>query len=224
MRSAWGYCADLTSFPPIDTSSVVSTGGNGVHTGFYATWVGCSGLTSFPVIDVSSATKLTATWYGCSGLTSFPTIDVSGIFNFQQAWYGCTNLTSFPSLTYTNGFTFILTWSESGLTSFPKDSPSTFPVAVTFRRAWKNCPALADIPSGLFDGCTAVTFFEAFNDCPVLTAQSIENILVSIESNNTSNGTLGFGGTTAGESTWTSTALTAKASLVSRGWTITSNA
>ena len=224
MRSTWGYCSELTSFPPIDTSSVVSTGGNGTHTGFYATWAGCSKLTSFPTINVSSATKLIATWYQCSGLTSFPeTIDVSGIFNFQQAWYGCTSLTSFPTLTYTNGLTFILTWAASGLTSFPKTSSSTFPSAVTMRRAWKGCSALADIPPGLFDNCPSVTFFEAFNDCPVLTPQSIENILVSIESNNTSNGTLGLAGTTAGESTWTSAALTAKASLVSRGWTIQTN-
>ncbi len=223
MRSTWGFCTELTSFPPIDTSSVVSTGGNGTQTGFYATWAECRKLTSFPTIDVSSATKLFATWYDCRGLTSFPTLDVSGIFNFQQAWFGCIGLTSFPTLTYTNGLTFILTWASSGLTSFPKTNSSTFPSAVTMRRAWKGCSALADIPAGLFDNCPSVTFFEAFHNCPALTPQSIENILVSIESNNTSNGTLGFGGTTAGESTWTSAALTAKASLVSRGWTIQTN-
>ena len=227
MQYAWGGCSGLTSFPPIDTSSVVSTGGNGTATGFYVTWINCSGLTSFPVIDVSSATKLQATWYGCSGLTSFPAIDTSTITIFQQSWYGCSSLTSFPAIDTSSGTNFFMTWYGcSGLTSFPDlttVNSTPFSAATTFNSCWRGCTNLADFPSGVFDGCTATNFFNAFYDCPSLTADSIENILMDINGANTSNGLLGFGGTTPGESTWTAVALFAKGELVSRGWTIDSN-
>lgn len=65
---------------------------------------------------------------------------------------------------------------------------------------------------------------DAFSNC-ALTAQSIENILVSINTANTSNGVLSLeGGTNAGASTWTANAVTAYNALVARGWTITRNA
>jgi hypothetical protein len=55
-----------------------------------------------------------------------------------------------------------------------------------------------------------------------LTAQSIENILVSINTANTSNGNLGLsGGTNAVKTSWTANANTAYDALVARGWTIT---
>lgn len=224
MKFAWYQCSGLTSFPSIDTSSVVSTGGDGTSTGFYATWAFCRGLTSFPVIDVSSATKLQATWYECNDLTSFPVIDISNITAISQAWTACSSLTSFPILNYTNVEKLLLAWSAcTGLTSFTAVFSSA---AYEFNQTWSGCTALADFSANAFDSVltTGLTFFKAFHDCPNLTPQSIENILVSLETSGAINASLGLGGTTPGESTWTSAAVTAKASLVSRGWTIDSNA
>jgi hypothetical protein len=65
-----------------------------------------------------------------------------------------------------------------------------------------------------------------------LTAASIENILVSFDTRPITKpdgeaaavGSIVLnGGTSAGESTWTTAALSAKASLVAKGFTITSN-
>ena len=230
MKYAWTLCSGLTSFPLIDTSSVRNGSTSepwGTDEAFYVTWMNCTGLTSFPVIDVSSATKLDATWYGCTGLTSFPLIDTSTINNFKQAWYNCSGLTSFPLINTTSGNIFLLTWHGcSGLTSFPnlKTVNSTpFSAATSFNGCWQGCTNLADFPSGLFDGCNSLNFYQAWNDCPSLTADSIENILMDINGANTSNGLLGLGGTTPGESTWTPVAQFAKGELVSRGWTIDSN-
>ena len=230
MKYAWGACDGLTSFPPIDTSSVRFGSTSepwGTDDGFYATWINCTGLTSFPVIDVSGTTKLHAPWYGCTGLTSFPLIDTSNITNFQQAWQGCSGLTSFPLINTTSGNVFFLTWVNcSGLTSFPDlttVNSTPFSAATSFNSCWKGCTNLADFPSGMFNGCNSVNFFDAWDDCPSLTANSISNILTSIASNNTSNGLLGLAGTTPGESTWNPDAVYAKADLVSRGWSVQTN-
>ena len=223
LTQCWANCTELTSFPSIDTSSVVSTGGDGTATGFYGTWYNCNKLTSFPIIDVSSATSLEQTWRLCSSLTSFPDIDTSNITNFKHTWQQCSGLTSFPSLNFQNGELFIFTWYQcSGMTAFPGSSQG-FSSATDFMGAWDGCTNLADFAPDVFDGCSCTDFTGSFYNCSSLTPQSIENILTSIDSNNTSNGTLGFGGTTPGESTWTTAALTAKANLVTRNWTVISN-
>ena len=58
-----------------------------------------------------------------------------------------------------------------------------------------------------------------------LTAQSIENILVSLDTNGASNITLSIsGGTNAGKTTWSAAAVTAYDNLIVKGWTISFNA
>jgi hypothetical protein len=95
---------------------------------------------------------------------------------------------------------------------------------VGFQSAWQNCTQLADFPPNLFDNTIATRFLNAFLNC-ALTATSIENIIVSINTANTSNGTLTLsGGTNATKSTWTTDANTAYDALIARGWTITFNA
>jgi len=57
-----------------------------------------------------------------------------------------------------------------------------------------------------------------------LTAQSIENILFSLDTNGQSNIELGIdGGTNAAKSTWTAAANIAYTNLINKGWTITFN-
>ena len=67
-------------------------------------------------------------------------------------------------------------------------------------------------------------FNQTWQNC-ALTAQSIENILVSLDANGASNILLGIdGGTNAPKSTWTGAAVAAFDNLIAKGWTIEFNA
>ena len=209
-------CTSLTSFPQIDTSSGIS---------FYRTWRVCSSLTSFPLINTSSGTTFYEAWRVCSSLTSFPALDTSSGANFQRAWYDCSSLTSFPLLDVSSGTNFLGTWRNcSSLTSFPLINTSS---GTTFYDAWYNCNSLTTFPANMFDttGTLAATAFNnAWYNC-ALTAQSIENILVSLDTNGATGIRLGIqGGTNAAKTTWSTTAVTAYDNLIVKGWTITFNA
>jgi hypothetical protein len=232
----WSGCSSLTSFPLIDTSAITS---------FPATWSGCSSLTSFPLIDTSAGTSFSNAWSGCSSLTSFPLIDTSAGTSFSNAWKGCSSLTSFPLINTAAGTNFQQAWQEcSSLTSFPLintaagtnfqqawqecSSLTSFPLINTaagtsFPATWSGCSSLTDFPAAMFDSCPATNFLNCWLGC-ALTAQSIENILVSINTAGTSNGNLTLsGGTNANSSTWSTAANNAYIALVGRGWTITQN-
>ena len=235
----WQGCSGLTSFPLIDTSS---------GTTFAATWAQCTGFTEFPVLDFSSATNIFAAWNTCTGITTFPTIDTSSVTNFGAAWITCTGLTSFPLIDTSSGTTFDGTWrSCTSLATFPQIDTSsatnltsawrscsamtTFPSldfssGTTFLAAWRDCSSLTTYPANQFDttGTLASNAFNnSWNNC-ALTAQSIENILTSLDTNGAQNITLVIsGGSSAGKSTWSAAANTAYTNLVNKGWAISYN-
>tara|TARA_R110002153_G_scaffold48750_2_gene137610 strand:+ start:1266 stop:2813 length:1548 start_codon:yes stop_codon:yes gene_type:complete len=228
----WNGCSSLTSFPLIDTSSV---------TNFTNTWANCSSLTSFPLIDTSVCSNLIFTWNSCSSLTSFPLIDTSSATNFLSCWTSCTSLTSFPLISTINVTNFSSTWAAcTSLTSFPLinainvtnfsstwfncNSLTSFPLidagsGTNFSNTWRLCNSLANFPANFFNSCLATNFSGAFESTN-LSQTSIDNILVSIESNGTSNGTFNQSG---GSNTPSATGVSAKNSLISRGWTVTTN-
>ena len=71
---------------------------------------------------------------------------------------------------------------------------------------------------------TTVAFSDTWNNC-ALTPQSIENILVSLDTNGASNVGLGVdSGTNAAKTTWSTAANTAYDNLIIKGWTIAFNA
>jgi len=79
----------------------------------------------------------------------------------------------------------------------------------------------------MFD-TTGTLIASAFNNtwtgC-ALTAQSIENILVSLDTNGATGITLSINdGTNAAKTTWTTAAVTAYDNLIVKGWTISFNA
>lgn len=208
-NGAWNGCSSLTSFPLIDTSNVTS---------FNGTWLGCTSLTSFPLIDTSSVISFINVWRSNSSLTSFPLIDTGAATNFSLAWYDCSSLTSFPAIDTAKGTAFTSTWLGcSSLTSFPL---LDFRKGTNFSLAWVNCSSLADFPANAFDDCLATQFTNAFQNC-ALTQQSVDNILISINSNGTSDGTLNMAAGT--NSAPSATGLAAKNSLISRGWVVTTN-
>ena len=214
---AWFGANNMTSFVcPFDVTSSV--------TNFFAAWAACSGLSSFPAIDTSSGTNFIYAWQGCSGLSSFPAIDTSSGTNFYAAWQGCTGLTSFPLIDTSSGTNFAIAWAAcSGLTSFPLIDTSS---GTNFIYAWQGCSGLSSFPANMFDATGTLSsnaFENAWSGC-ALTAQSIENILVSLDTNGASNIALGIdGGTNAHTSTWSAAANAAWLSLDAKGWNITQN-
>ena len=198
------------------TSSVAS---------FIQAWRGCSSLATFPLLNTSSGTNFGNAWYNCTSLTSFPLLNTSSGTNFGGAWYNCTNLTSFPLLNTSSGTSFSNAWRYcTSLTSFPLLDTSS---GTNFNYTWNNCSSLTSFPANMFDTTgtlVANAFAFAWQLC-ALTAQSIENILVSLDTNGASNITLDIdGGSNAAKTTWSAAAVTAYDNLIVKGWTISFNA
>lgn len=250
-REAWYGCSSLTSFPLIDTSS---------GTDLFRAWRSCTSLTSFPLIDTSSSTNLREAWQSCEGLTSFPAIDTSLVDSFQSAWLNCYSLTSFPLIDTSSGTNFGYAWRAcSSLTSFPSldlgnsldtfaawlgcSSLTSFPLidissSKRFGYAWQNCSSLTTFPAGFFDSWSPATvtngaFLQTWDGCTSLTAQSVENILTSIDTSGIyGNGTGASGGTQLAKhdividydgTTLSSATTTAIANLKTKDWAISIN-
>ena len=206
-------------------TKVDGTGGSSLNTDLTKWLRETTSLTSFgSSIDLSHVTALQATWRQCTGLASFPALDLSAATNLNSAWNGCTGLTSFPALNVSSGSTFVDTWNGcTGLTSFPALNMSS---GTDFRGAWYNCSSMTTYPANQFD-TTGTLISAAFSVAFVnsaLTAQSIENILTSLDTNGAQNIVLQMGGgTNAGKSTWSTAANTAYDNLIAKGWTINFN-
>jgi len=72
----------------------------------------------------------------------------------------------------------------------------------------------------MFDTSTGTVFNNAFLNC-ALSQTSVDNILISIDTAGQSNGTLNMtGGTSA---TPSGAGITAKNTLIAKGWTVTTN-
>ena len=170
--------------------SATDSGYFGSVNNFYQTLRNCTSLTSFPLLDTSSGTEFRRAWNGCSSLTSFPSINTSSGTLFNEAWFGCTSLTSFPLI----------------------DTSSS----TDFKYAWTNCSSLATFPANAFDNNIATNYSFAFLNT-ALTATSIDDILVSLDTNGVSNGTF----TQSGGQAPSATGEAAIDSLVGKGWTIT---
>ena len=172
-------------------------------------------------------TDLGGAWYGASNMTSFvcPFDVTSGVINLVRAWRNCSSLTSFPLINTSSCTVFTNAWRDcSSLTGFNLIDTSS---GTDFTNAWRDCNSLSSFPANMFDttGTLVSNAFQgAWTNC-ALTAQSIENILVSLDTNGASSITLGIdGGTNAAKTTWTTAANTAYDNLIAKGWTISFNA
>ena len=128
---------------------------------------------------------------GCSNLVinATDTGDFSQASNFQRAFRACSSITAIPSLDFSSATNFQeLFYFASNLTTFP---------------------------ANLFDNSPATNYTNAFANTN-LTEQSIDNILVSID---TAGGTSGSFKQSGGSSP-SATGLAAKDSLVAKGWTV----
>lgn len=183
-------------------ASISGTGGSQLGTNLSDAWKGATNMTSFSSeIDTSGVTSFSYAWQTCNDLTSFPQIDTSSGTIFTAAWNGCNELASFPALDFSS--------------------------ATTFGNAWRDCSVLATYPANVFDSTGTLSpfaFSGSWRNC-ALSAQSIENILTSLDANGASNVSLGInGGNNASKTTWSSAANTAYTNLINKGWSISYNA
>ncbi len=140
--------------------------------------------------------------------------DFSTVTNYGFAFQQCTDWQIVPNSDYSNiSGTFAYAWFACDLLSFPAVSLAS---GTDFNNAWRSNTNLVDFPPNVFDGSSATNFSNAFA-LTNLSQTSIDNILVSIESNGTSNGaftqSLGNSPSIIGQ--------TAIDNLRSRGWTVT---
>ena len=200
--NAWHSCSALTSFP---SDALLGTAATNVN--FTRAWLG-SGLTSFPALDLSKGNNFTSAWQNCSSLTSFPAgaklgtsaqnvsfesaWQSSGLTSFSTplpsgtqirfAWYNCGNLAEFDLESLPEATNVYRSWRSSGLTSFS----TALPKINYAYQAWRTCFALTDFSSDVFanwnpSSITTGVFNDTWDGCTSLTAQSVENILTSID-------------------------------------------
>jgi hypothetical protein len=226
-KNAWYECSSFVQFPLLTTSA---------GTNFEGAWNRCTSLANFPSIDTGNATNFRTTWTLCSSLSVFPTLTTNLVTNFSNAWNSCSGLSAFPAINTSSGTNFDRAWVAcSSLTAFPQLDFSAATGSATdasnvesgFRSTWDSCTSLATFPANRFDSTNCNRYLNAWNNC-ALTAQSIENILVSINTAattfNLDDGNLGIGGgTNAAQSTWSTAAVNAYNALIGRNWTITFN-
>lgn len=209
----------------------------------------CSALTQVPLMDLSNADRYFSMWRGCSSLTSLPAFDFSNGTNaskYREMFRSCTALTTLNNCTFgaTQSDVRVMFKDCNSLTSIP--STLDFSTATKLGSTFINCQSITSFPSiscgnvtdfaNFCRGCTSLTTFpqldfssathlgNAWNDC-ALNITSVENILTSLIASGISHLVTSFsGGTTIGESSWSTQAQADVATLRALGWTITTNA
>ena len=153
----------------------------------------------FPALNTSSTTGIGGMYRDTLVVTELPTIDTSNVTSFSATWRGCDIIT-FPSF-------------------------YDFSSATSFSEGWRSA-GIINFPANMFDNTGTLSsnaFSNAFNGS-ILTAQSIENILTSLDTNGATGVDLHIGsGSNAGYSTWSQAAKDALTSLQGKSWTVTYN-
>lgn len=214
------YCEALTTTPMYDAP---------LNTSCYSIYDRCSNLTSIdPGWNMPLVTDYTAA-FRQTALIEIPSFSSSNVDKWYYAFYACPDLVTVGSLDYDSTTTIrnMFSGNCTNLANLPFDGTFVFPVLESARTTFTGCSSLANFPPNAFDstGPLETDAFEATWQNNALTAQSIENILVSLDTNGQSNIVLGIdGGTNAAKSTWSAAANTAYDNLITKGWTIEFNA
>jgi hypothetical protein len=196
VNNAWYQCRSLASFNVNELPSAINVSN---------AWLGCNSLSDFRTTEIPNGTNFTSAWQGTSALTSFPSGAKLGTaasnVNFTDAWRS-SGLTSFPAdINLSQGTNFFNTWRGTDLTSF--ETPITS--ATRLPQAWQSCGSLTNFSSAVLQNwnpSSLVTgvFNRTWLFCTSLTAQSVENILTSIDaSGQYATSTGASGGTALGD-------------------------
>ena len=133
----------------------------------------------------------------------------------QKAFYGCSllaiNATDEGNFSQVTNF-FRFAFFTPNITTFPFINLSS---ATNFNSFLYYATSLTTFPANMFDNSPATNYINAFANTN-LTTQSIDNILVSID---TAGGTSGSFKQSGGQAP-SATGIAAKDSLVAKGWTV----
>jgi len=245
--AAWNNRTDIVEFKAPSMTAV---------TDFKSAFNSCTNLTTFSgAVELGtgvSGVDFSYAFYNATSLVSLPSLDASTGTNFTSAFQQTTALTSFPAGaklgTEATNVNFSSAWRSSGLTSFSTDLPSagrtdyawrdstsllSFEASIggstNFYEGWKNCSNLTDFSPNVFDSIgtpISFAFVNSFQGCSALSADSVQNILSSIDTTGHSapgSGpqiTIDYNVATGSLSAATNTAVT---SLKSKGWSIIVN-
>lgn len=184
----------------------------------------CHSLKAAPFFDTSSATSFNQTFNECQALESIPLYDTSSCTNFSYVFRSCINLKEIPLLDTSSGTTFAHMCNNCNrLNSFPAID---FSSGTTFAYAWFGCNSLVHFPANMFDNTGTLisgAFHQAFGGAS-LSAQSIENILTSLDTNGATGISLSIDqGNNAAYSTWSQAAKDALSNLQGKSWTVSYN-
>lgn len=114
----------------------------------------CRVLTELPLLDTVNVIDMSAMFNGCTALTSIPQFDTSNVVYVDSMFYGCSSLETLP----------LLDWGNVNLHSSPMNT-------------FSGCKKLKNV-GGFKDVGKAANSIELdFGDCPLLTAQSVQNII-----------------------------------------------
>ena len=191
------FTAGSATFTSVDLSGMTTltsvTANNSVFTSIDA-----SGCSSLSVVNLTGATFTSADFSNCSGLVGFVSLDLT-LGSFALNLSGCTSLTDLNLSA--GGSSGIGTLNITGCTSlvgiFFPDAPNLTTVTLT------TMPA-----SIVMAGAS-------------LNVASVNAILIAADANGALSGTLDIsGGTSAAP---TGAGITAKANLISKGWTVATN-
>jgi hypothetical protein len=179
---------------------------------------GCSNM----VISATDAgrfenvTSIAYLFRNCTSLVTIPLLNFSNVISPTQAFRGCLSFTTLPLLNLSNVSDVSYVFEGTKITSFPKLNISA---SESFIRAWNDCNSLNEFPPNMFDTNSATNYSQAFGNTN-LSTQSIDNILVSIDTSGVINGVFSQSG---GSNAPSAKGLTAKSNLIAKGWTVTTN-
>ena len=145
--------------------------------------------------NLSGTTDMRSTFLSCRSLTSVPNIDTSATTSMWDTFRDLQTITTFPQLNTSNVTSFKGTW-------------------------WGN---VNQVSFPLLDMSSGNDFTDAFRAC-AFDSTAIDNIMQALVANGSSNLTTNIsGGTNLPYASWSAQAQADHATLISRGWTITTN-
>lgn len=166
MENFFSYCKNLIAIPLLNTSNVTSMASMCTYcekletiaqlntsnvTSMQNMFMRCYALQTIPLFNTSNVTVMSNMFNTCDSLTSVPLLNTSNVTNMQSMFDNCVNLTSVPQLDTSK--------------------------AVYLQRMFNYCRKLTTVPQ--FDWSSAVNVSDMFKDCPLLSDNSLNNILAS---------------------------------------------
>lgn len=146
---------------------------------------GNKNLLFFPLVDTSNVTNMANTFMECCHLIYLPLINTSKVTNMNMCFYECRALTEIPDLDTKNVTN--LTYTFQNCFSLKTIGHLDTSKVTDFYYTFLSCVSLKNIP--VFDMRSAQSIDGMFYDCQNLTDQSLDNLLQSLISATSYQGT-----------------------------------